>query len=214
MEMWKKMMIFAALLFLGIALIPFGCSEEDDSDDDDTTDSDDDSTDDDNDVTDDDTTDDDDDDEFDPSILIGKAYFFNIPLNAWTEPVGIGDIIGSFVPIILFGVDDAGEGFIDFIATIGVDTEAKEIIQDECVVTTMLPSGTLDEDWNFETGPHDFEMKIFGLNATLYQTNCSGTIQSDGSKFENVEFGGLVDIRQVIEFFFFRIKEHTCFINL
>ena len=204
MKKLQRTLVVAAIILLGISLIILGCDQEDDDSEDDTETDDDDN----DDVTDDDTTSDDDDDDDDddvlnPTDLIGNGYHLNMPLTAWTEPAGIGDVIGYFVPIILFGVEDAGAGFIDFLAGIGIDTEAKAIVQDECVVTTELPGGTLDEEGNFETGPHDFQMEIFGLDAILYDTMCSGKINTDGTEFSGVEFGGMMDIRHVIDLFFY-----------
>lgn len=211
----------AIILLLLASSLFFGCGDDDDNDngasgDDDNDDNDNDNDDasptgdDDNDNDDASPTDDDDDDEtVDPSVLTGKVYQMDIPLTAWSEPDGVGDIIGFYVPVLLFGVQTAGDGAIQFLATIG-EEDGATIIQDECVVTTVFTDGALSEDGSFSVGPQDYQIRVQSLDAKLYGATCSGKFSSDGADFSDAVLAGVLDVRELIDLFWIGDEDDVC----
>jgi hypothetical protein len=171
---------------------------DDDASDDDATDDD---TAPDDDTVDDDTTDDDaDDDSFDPSVTVGNTYQLVIPLSDWTEPHGVGDIIGYYVPILLFGVTSATPVTIDIIGAVGATDD--DVIQNECVVTTDFTDGVWpDGAGQFSIGPTDYQVKIQNIDAKLWQATSSGRFRADGSGFDNGVLAGMLDARELVNFF-------------
>lgn len=199
------------VFFLAFLLASFGCSGDDDpgsspgqaQSDDDTGNSADDDDDDDNDN--DNDNDDNDDSTFDPSVILGRTYFLDIPLSDWTVPAGVGDIIGYYVPILLFEPRSAGDGVLDLLATVGA--EEKTVVQDECNLTTDFADSVLNDDGSFSFGPQDFALRIEGVSAGLHQAYGSGTFLADGSGFENGVLGGLLDARELLDFLLYGLDE-------
>ncbi|NLH48101.1 MAG: hypothetical protein GX444_05790 [Myxococcales bacterium] len=212
--MKTKVGLLSVLVFFLAFLMPsFGCSGDDDDENDSATDDDSDNTGDDddnddndnNDNNDNDDNDDNDDSTFDPSVILGRTYSLDIPLSAWTVPAGVGDIIGYYVPILLFEPRSADDGVLDLLATVGA--EEKTVVQDECNLTTDFADSVLNDDGSFSFGPQDFALRIEGVSAGLHQAYGSGTFLADGSGFDNGVLGGLLDARELLDFLLYGLDE-------
>jgi hypothetical protein len=133
----------------------------------------------------------------------------DIPLTAWTEPDGVGDIIGFYVPLLLFGVQTAGDGAIQILATVG-EADGETATQDECVTTTLFTDGALGEDGSFSVGPQDFQIRVQYLDAKLYGATCSGLFDGDGAAFTEAVLAGVLDVRELIDLFWIGDEDDVC----
>ncbi len=207
-------MIAGLLAVLALGACSGGDDDDDSADDDLDDDADDDTTVDDDDTDDDTTTDDDADDDsadddtaFDPNVTVDKAYCLDIALSDWTEPSGVGDIIGYYVPVLLFGVTAATTTTLEVRAAIGVEEE-KDPTQDLCALTTDF-TGTVDESGQFAIGPADYRIRIQGVDAHLWEATATGTFRADGSGYDDGVLNGLLDARELLDFLFYD-PDTTC----
>lgn len=128
----------------------------------------------------------------------GNTYLLEVPKNNWSEPRGIGDEIGEFVPFFMLQAtaDDDG-GY-----TIKIGTSNSEAEQDLCTPTSVFEA-TSGAKGEITIGPGDFPVHLqhvsedVAVNATIHDL----TISNVFPPAEEGELTAIMDIRELYPLF-------------
>lgn len=139
-----------------------------------------------------------------PNEWNGKTYSLTIGLNDWTQPAGIEQDVGPYVPQFLFSVSGADAG--SYQALTGT---AEASVQDTCNRTVSVPGA------NGSIGPVNFPMHIrqsgeennsnpptdVVVNTTMYNVSFTNVLPKGGAVSTTGTFRGTLDGREVIPLF-------------
>ncbi len=136
----------------------------------------------------------------DLSNLIGTSFLLSIEQNQWTEPLTVGRVIGRYVPLFVFEIEDAKEDELDILMGTADNGE-----QDTCNRTTSF-TGVVDPNPEFQIGPSDFEAVIEGEDsivvATLHDLTITGTFTDQGLSFKENTLSVTCDFRDIYSLFY------------
>ncbi|MFC1610030.1 aryl-sulfate sulfotransferase [Myxococcota bacterium] len=128
-----------------------------------------------------------------------RTYNLEIDAEQWSEPPGVGQIIGSYVPTFLLGVTEASDTTIHLVGALVAESGNTE--QDMCQETIAFPQGGMGKDLFFTAGPADFPIVVDGSPVTIHDLFIAGTFRIDGSYFDGGSFEGVLDAREFAERF-------------
>lgn len=130
---------------------------------------------------------------------LDRTYHLSITSSDWSEPEGIGSIIGSYVPDFLLDVVDVTDTGLQLV---GAVTQSKgEPVQDLCRETIAFPTAPLEADGSFVAGPVAFPIEVSGYEVTIHDLTISGTFSPDATALLDASFEGVLDAREFEGFF-------------
>jgi hypothetical protein len=141
-----------------------------------------------------------------PPDVEGRLFSITSDSVRWAEPMGLGSLIGAYVPPVLLQVGELEGINLEMMGTTGNTTEPPE--QDLCVITTTFDSATLEGTW-FDTGVVDFYARVSGALAVFYDFRVQADFSPTGLRFEDGTFEVTLDIREIEELFHQGVDE-TC----
>lgn len=126
----------------------------------------------------------------------GKTYLLTIPDANFSDPRGVGDDIGPYVPQFLMEVTSVDGNDVELVIGAAIDDQ-----QDMCTPTT---TATGEADYpDIEIGPVDFPMHIehenqpVAVDTTIYDMTFKNLLPEDGEVPRDGEFVGTMDFREV-----------------
>jgi hypothetical protein len=129
----------------------------------------------------------------------GKTFLLEVPKHNWSEPRGIGDEIGEFVPFFMLEVE-AGDDDGEYSVTVGTASEGPE--QDLCTPTTVFEA-TSEGAGELQIGPNDFPVHLehisedVAVNATIYDLSLTNILPPS----EEGELTAIMDMRELYPMF-------------
>ena len=131
-----------------------------------------------------------------PEQLVGRTYNIDLTAATYTEPPGIGTLLGQNIDQpLLFGIDSATETRLDFIAALGEYDNFGAVTQ----ITGLWSFPNAD----FSTTPYfeafsDFLAIDYGsISIPIHNFAISGTFSADGNTIGQANFSGLGDTREL-----------------
>ena len=199
----QDLRVLFLLLAALVILVAGACSGEGDDDvagDDDTATTDDDTGDDDaadDDVADDDTADDDDDTE-PVSGCEGNDYYLDLGEATFTEPPGIGSLIGQYLSDVhlvthITALAEAANSAELFMTA--VDKQGSDYVQDMCVETISLTDGSYWDNPFMEVTFDQLPLVIEGIECSVSDMRITWNFRPGCGELANGTLGGELDTR-------------------
>lgn len=133
------------------------------------------------------------------SDLIGRTYHLDFAEATYTQPPGLGPIIGNYLsdPILVY-VTDASDADISFLGAQGkTDTVTGDISQDMSLPTWDLGTASFAEAPYFESTPSKISVLYDTTLIPLWDFSMSGTFEPDGSSAGGGVAQGMADTRNM-----------------
>lgn len=127
-----------------------------------------------------------------------RTYLLEVPKTNWSEPPGIGDEIGDFVPHFLFRMKSSGGGSYE--VTLGTADAAGD--QDPCNPTSSLAASSMGAP-NVEIGPSEVPVRIqhisedVTVNATIHDFALLNVLPDGSTPAEEGELTATMDLREL-----------------
>ena len=128
--------------------------------------------------------------------LVGRTYNIDLASATYTDPPGIGTLLGQNIDQpLLFGIDTAEDGKLDFIAALGIVDDFSNVEQ-----TTGLwyfPDADFSNAPFFDAYSEFLSIEYGTITIPIYDFKISGTFSADGNQIGNAHFEGLGDTREI-----------------
>ena len=133
-----------------------------------------------------------------PDPWDSRTYLLEVPKTNWSEPTGIGDEIGDFVPTFMFTMENAGGSSYD--VTMGAADDTGE--QNPCNPTSSLEATAMPAP-GVEIGPGEVPVHIehitedVTVNATIHDFTLVDVLPTGGVAAEEGELTATMDLREL-----------------
>lgn len=126
--------------------------------------------------------------------LTGNSYALDLGNARFTEPEGIGSLLGSLLTVdLLIAVESIEDPNITMFGAIGVEGESG--VQEPCSETIAFPTADISDNPYFELGPQEFTVTVEDTEVTIDNLFLSGSFAPDGSYIDGAVLSGTVDTR-------------------
>lgn len=128
--------------------------------------------------------------------LIGNTYNIDLATATYTDPPGIGTLLGQNIdqPLLL-GIESVHDSQLDFIASLGLIDNFGEISQDGDF--WYFPNAVFTNAPYFDAYSEYLSIQYGQLSIPIHGFKISGTFSADGTTIGQAHFEGLGDTREI-----------------
>jgi hypothetical protein len=134
-----------------------------------------------------------------PADLIGRTYHFDLGAADYTQPEGLGSVLGTFLrDPLLIGVKNADDSVIEIIGTQGaIDEDTGEIRQRSGFDVWNFGVADFTDTPYFASDPTDIAINYGGVEIPMYQFRLEGSFSADGQSIGGAGASGIGDSRNM-----------------
>ena len=134
--------------------------------------------------------------EDDAESLVGKTFNIDLASASYTDPPGIGTLLGQNIDQpLLFGVESAENGELDFIAALGSVDDFGTVSQSSGL--WYFPNADFSGSPFFDAYSESLEIEYGDISIPIFDFKISGTFSADGNKIGQAHFEGLGNTSEI-----------------